>query len=871
MGLFTKKTSAEASRALNDGPRASSGRPVLWYGSLGALLVALLLLLAGAAFYWFDMQRQARSASEISRLNAEDLVATITDSISRSRASLLRFSHLDALKQALSRDDQDQLRALEKRFLDMSFDDASVSFYSIEDIERATLDGNRDAFALSFAAASMLRNTVRTRRPRRAEVHELNKSSVHIGLAAPVLQGNEVVGAIYLALPMSVLTEPLTRMRRYGSQLAVQQEAGGQVNVASTSPEMPGRAALGSVAIPGTIWQVAWWPATMAGIGVPVDLIAALFGAVAILAGVILVLLSRKVSALITQDLGSVISMVETMSSGRHARKRDVHLKEFDGTLGLIDNLSEASALSRLGGGGEGGLSATLGMSDDERGLASDATTFGTSADESGPAPDTTFGDSRMMVEEESRFPESGAPARAAAKVPESLVRLYDIRGIAGDDLNVDVVRGLGQAIGSEAYEKGQQAVLVARDGRKSSPELVQALVDGLLASGIDVIDLGLAPSPLLYFGTHYLGSNSGVMLTGSHNPPEYNGLKIIIDGETLNGEALRHLRNRVNKGDLLEGQGSYAEQNLVADYLQQLGEDVQLARPLKVVVDCGHGVASEVAPAMLQRLGCEVIELNCTTDGDFPSHHPDPAQPANMQQLIESVRSSEADIGIAFDGDGDRLGVVDSSGKIIWPDRLLMFLASDVVATNPGTDVIFDVKSTRHLTSQILELGGRPIMWKSGHSLLKAKMRETGAMLAGELSGHIFFQDRWYGFDDALYAAARVLELLALDPRASAEVFAELPESPSTPELLLLLDGADPHLLMEQLLEKAQFPGAKVTDLDGLRAEFEEGWGLVRASNTMPALTFRFEARDRESLEKIQDVFRHFIQEMLPGLTLPF
>ena len=857
MGLFTKKTVAEASRVLNDGPRVSSGKPVLWYGSLAALLVALLLLLAGAAFYWFDMQRQARSAGEISRLNAEDLVATISDSISRSRASLLRFSHLDALKNALVRDDQEQLRALEKRFLDMSHDDGSVSFYSIEDIERATLEDNHDAFALSFAAASMLRNAVRTRRPQRAEVHELNRSSAHIGLAAPVLRGNEVVGAIYLALPMSVLNAPLERMRRYGSQLAVQQEAGRQVNVASTSPEMPARAALGSEAIPGTIWQVAWWPASMAGIGVPLDLIAALFGAVAILAGVTLILLSRKVSSLITQDLAAVISMVETMSSGRHARKRDVHLKEFDGTLGLIDNLSEASALSRLAGGGEGGLSAALGISEDESGLA----------------PDTTFGDSRMMVEEESRFPETGAPApaRALAKVPESLVRLYDIRGIAGDDLTVDVVRGLGRAIGSEAYEKGQQAVLVARDGRKSSPELMQALVDGLLASGIDVIDLGLVPSPLLYFGTHYLGSNSGVMLTGSHNPPEYNGLKIIIDGETLSGEALRRLRDRVNKGDLLEGQGSYSEQSLVADYLQQLGEDVQLARPLKVVVDCGHGVASEVAPAMLQRLGCEVIELNCTTDGDFPSHHPDPAQPANMQQLIESVRSSEADVGIAFDGDGDRLGIVDSSGKIIWPDRLLMFLASDVVATNPGTDVIFDVKSTRHLTSQILELGGRPIMWKSGHSLLKAKMRETGAMLAGELSGHIFFQDRWYGFDDALYAAARVLELLALDPRGSAEVFAELPESPSTPELLLILDGADPHLLMEQLLEKAQFPGAKVSDMDGLRAEFEEGWGLVRASNTMPALTFRFEARDQESLEKIEDVFRHFIQEMLPGLTLPF
>ncbi len=856
MGFLNKKSSGVADM-LEEAGGVRSGRPVVWYGVIAALIVALLLAVAAAAFYWFDQAREARAAGRLSRLTAEDVAVDIGDVISRARAGLLRFARSDELKQALRAHDQQSLRGLEQRFTENSYDDSPVSVFTAEDIERMTIGDGASAYGLSFAAASMLRNALRSRRPQRAEVHELRQSGAHIALAAPVTDGDTVLGVIYQSLPMKLLSEPVNRAARYGSMIAVQQEAGGIANVAESRPgDLPDRKPLGDVEIPGSIWRVAWWPAVLSDVRVPLDQVAALFGAVALLAAVMLILIARRVSASITQDLASVVAMVESLSAGRHARKREARLKEFDGTLGLIESLSESSALGRLASQtNEGGLAATLGVEADSE-------------------VSTLLGDSQILVEETSRVAETGPSAAStdvAAKVPTSLVRLYDIRGVAGDELNEGVVHALGQAIGSEAYEHGPQVVLVARDGRKSSPELHRALIDGLIASGRDVIDLGMVPSPLLYFGTHYLDSNSGVVVTGSHNPPEYNGLKIIIDGVTLSGEALQRLAARVNRGDLLEGQGSYSEQNLIPDYLQQVSEDVSLARPLKVVVDCGHGVASEVAPALLQRLGCELIELNCRTDGDFPGHHPDPARPDNMKELIEAVRSSDADVGIAFDGDGDRLGVVDSSGKIIWPDRLLMFLAADVLASNPGSDVIFDVKCTRHLTSHILSLGGRPIMWKSGHSLLKAKMQETGAMLAGELSGHLFFQDRWYGFDDALYAAARVLELLALDPRDSAEVFAELPESPATPELVLMLDGQDPHRLMEQILDKAQFPGAKIIDLDGLRAEFEEGWGLVRASNTLPALTFRFEARDREALEKIQDVFRHFIQEMLPGLTLPF
>jgi phosphomannomutase/phosphoglucomutase len=385
------------------------------------------------------------------------------------------------------------------------------------------------------------------------------------------------------------------------------------------------------------------------------------------------------------------------------------------------------------------------------------------------------------------------------------------------------------------------------------------------------VLDLGVVPTPILYFATHFLGSNSGVMITGSHNPPEYNGLKIVIGGETLYGNSILALSQRLERGELLEGEGTRQEQDLVPDYISRILEDVQLARPLKVVLDCGNGAAGAVAPLLLKALGCEVVELFCEVNGNFPNHHPDPGQPENLQALIAEVKSQEADIGIAFDGDGDRLGVVDSDGKIIWPDRLMMLFARDVLSRQPGTDVIFDVKSSRHLAADILAHGGRPLMWKTGHSLLKAKLNETGALLAGEMSGHFFFKERWYGFDDALYACARLLELLSFEPGGAADMFAGLPESVTTPELKMITAEGENFTLVEALIAKDGFSGAKLVTIDGVRAEFENGWGLARPSNTTPAVVFRFEADDEAGLQKIQEQFRQQILEIKGDLKLPF
>jgi len=380
-----------------------------------------------------------------------------------------------------------------------------------------------------------------------------------------------------------------------------------------------------------------------------------------------------------------------------------------------------------------------------------------------------------------------------------------------------------------------------------------------------------MVPTPLLYFATHFLGSSTGVMVTGSHNPPEYNGLKIVIAGETLSGDEIMALRSRVAKGDLLQGEGTRTEQDLLADYLNRVAEDLHIARPLKVVLDCGNGVAGVVGPHLLNALGCQVTELYCEVDGDFPNHHPDPSKPENLQALVEAVKTRQADIGIALDGDGDRIGVVDSQGNIIWPDRLLMLFAIDLLIRQPGADIIYDVKSSRHLAGQILSNGGRPLMWKTGHSLVKARMKETGALLAGELSGHIFFKERWYGFDDGLYACARLLEILAADPRSSAEIFSDLPESVSTPELSMAMPEGENIELVAMFAENGDMQGAKLIKIDGIRAEFEHGWGLVRASNTMPAVTFRFEAEDLNGLKQVQAVFREQLLKINPELKLPF
>ncbi len=454
---------------------------------------------------------------------------------------------------------------------------------------------------------------------------------------------------------------------------------------------------------------------------------------------------------------------------------------------------------------------------------------------------------------------------------PREIFKAYDIRGIVGKTLTPEIVEAIGHAIGSEAVARGQKEICIGRDGRLSGPDLAAALSRGIRRAGIGVVDLGMVATPMTYFAAYQLNTNSAVMVTGSHNPPDYNGLKMVLGGETLSGDAIQKLRQRLETGNLVDGEGGYRQYDIAPEYLARIVGDVKLARPMKIIVDCGNGVPGAFAPQLYRSMGCTVEELFCEVDGNFPNHHPDPSQPANLQDLIARLKISDAEIGLAFDGDGDRLGVVTKDGSIIFPDRQLMLFADDVLSRNPGAEIIFDVKSTRRLFDWIRVRGGRPLLWKTGHSFIKAKMRETGALLAGEMSGHVFFKERWYGFDDGLYAGARLLEYLSRQEDINATLHG-LPDTVNTPELNIKMAEGEHYTLMDTLQKTAHFPDAKeIITLDGLRVEYADGFGLARPSNTTPVIVLRFEGDNAGALERIQADFRRVFNQAAPGLVLPF
>lgn len=459
------------------------------------------------------------------------------------------------------------------------------------------------------------------------------------------------------------------------------------------------------------------------------------------------------------------------------------------------------------------------------------------------------------------------------SQVPASIFRAYDIRGIVDETLTEDGVRAIGQSIGSEAAARGESTVVVARDGRLSGPRLSKALIAGLRDAGRDVIDIGMVPTPVLYYATHILeGTRSGVMLTGSHNPANYNGLKIVLAGETLSGDAITDLYRRLTENDLSQGEGSLREEDVRERYLDQITGDVVVKRPLKAVVDCGNGVAGEMGPELIRRLGVDTIALFDEIDGNFPNHHPDPGKPENLRDLIAKVKETGADIGLAFDGDGDRLGVVTPKGEILYPDRLMMALSEDLIERVPGARIIFDVKCTGNLATVIEKAGGTPEMWRTGHSLIKARMKETGAALAGEMSGHIFFKERWFGFDDGLYGAARLLEILAKQDVDADTFFDRYPQDLGTPEINVEVTDETKFAIVERLAREGDFgtDGVKTT-LDGIRVDYTDGWGLCRASNTTPVLVLRFEGKSEEALERIKDSFRVALKQAEPSIVAPF
>lgn len=864
-------------------PRPVSGTSLGRFG-LASFLVFALVLLGSLYLVQYELNEQFYAkrhlvASSIARQEASRIAALVT----AYQQSLGSLAANPLVQDALRSGNRNQLAALAAQYRYLFPDVLQLR------ILPADLDGVQDRLkpALSFACLDLARQAVAGKQPPPAEAHVMGTPDQHFDLAHAVrsADGKQVLGVILVSFNTHLLQNWLGGVQSsQGFYDLVQVTPGGDSIMLASLGAHPANGNKFETAVAGTRWKLAVDLPTPSAFSLNVRFWIIYTAAVA-LVGLLVLLLFRTVSRLVRADTQNLMELTRDILQGNKRYEQPLRLKEFRAAALMASRMPQATTLARERD--DPSMAAPIGIGSTGRG-----------GDVSGPEPIFDTGDG-MSVEEvdDAQFHAAAASMRQAAAPavaqaakpapaipasassggdpdeppPPEIFKAYDIRGIIGHSLTTENIYLIGRALGSEAAAAGVETLAFGRDGRLSGPELGGALVRGLRDSGRRVIDVGQVPTPLLYFAAVEMAGGSGVMLTGSHNPPEYNGMKMMLAGETLAGERIQALRERILKRDFAEGKGAYQTAKVIDPYIKRVVTDVKLARPIKVVIDCGNGVAGLVAPRLLQALGCEVTELFCDVDGTFPNHHPDPSQPQNLRDLIQAVRGKQAEVGLAFDGDGDRLGVVSSDGSIIWPDRQMMLYAADVLSRNPGAPIIFDVKCSTNLVRVITEHGGRPLMWKTGHSLVKAKMKEIGAPLGGEMSGHIFFKERWYGFDDALYTAARLLEILAAASRPAQAVFAALPDAVNTPELRLDMREGEHHAFMERMLLEADFGEGLVNAIDGLRVDFEDGWGLVRASNTTPCLVLRFEGTDEAALQRVQEVFRSQMLALDPALRLPF
>ncbi len=807
----------------------ASGRSVSSYFMPALIVSALLVLLL--IFLTSQMMERGvdKAAAKVADASANGLIQGISGAIASRQSVLFLLSTQKDVLEALRRKDEKALQQLGKEY--------ATKIPGIDElylVAKATrTNGSHVGEDGSFATMDMVRRVIKSGQIVDVEAHQLNSKQPIIAIAVPVTQGERLIGAVYAAYSIDSLRDQITSISDEASAFAVRQLSGGRSPILFKAQQFKDGKDVSYRKIPGTLWEV----------GIQV-------GAIEVGSGILIGL-----GLLILLALALVMYFMQT--------KLDKDIKH---DLDLVRQLT-ASILNHSG-------SSTVGarLKDTQEvieGLTSLAKANYVSAQLAGKPTADDLADS---AEKQTRALAAVDTSSHIGELPESIFRAYDIRGIVDETLTVDIARLLGQALGTLALEHGEKSLIIGRDVRHSSQELAEGLAAGILATGCDVIDLGEVPTPLVYYATNTLHSHSGVMVTGSHNPANYNGFKITIGGQPLAEQALQDLREKMLIGDFKTGSGKMSQNHhLSSDYIRRITEDVQLAEPRKVVVDGGNGVAGPLTVALLRELGCEVIELFCEPDGDFPNHHPDPGKPENLASLVLEVQAQQADLGIALDGDGDRLGVIDNSGKLVTSDMLIMLLASDILQRHPGVDIIYDVKSSGYLASHILANGGRPIMWKTGHTRIKAKMKETGALLGGEFSGHIFIKERWFGFDDAAYTAARLLEILCADTQPVARFFVDLPGSFSTPEIQMNLKEGENFALMEAMKREVDFDDANIIDIDGLRIEFSDGWGLVRPSNTQPALVFRFEGKTKLSLDNIQNKLRDLVKSVAPGHDIPF
>jgi phosphomannomutase/phosphoglucomutase len=862
MKLF-KRTAKDADGTTPSAQLTSAtAEPKAAKNNLNALLPGVLaafigIILAGALLWFGPLNSaQQQQVQQLSQAWGGGQAAVLQKALQQLSADTQAAARNPQLLQALQSQDINQIRAAERN---LSYWHAVVDAH-LNARGQAVQDMGRSA-PMNFAALDMLRRAENGQTPAPEAYKVGQRWLVYSAAPLRLSEGEPLHGTLLLAVDLERLLATLPVMpAEIGQIQLIQQFNNTAAQVLAQRGQAEGSAQAFSTGNPH--WTVSFIPGPSLINSVFSPLLLAIAGLLALAGAIVgLYLVQSSLQRNLRADVLQLGQMLKELSAGKS-------VKAFSLSLPALDIL--AQNLARM-----------------PRRATEQATAPAASAGARSAAPtpasamvdplfqDTDILDIDILDEDQDLLGlDEPAPAPVQAqppKLPADIFRAYDIRGVVGRTLNAETAYWIGRAIGSQSLAQGEPNIAVGRDGRLSGPELAQQLIQGLLDCGCHVSDVGMVPTPVVYYAGHILTGKSAVMLTGSHNPADYNGFKIVIAGDTLANEQIQALKARIDNNDLASGVGTVEQVDVLDRYFKQIRDDIAMAKPMRVVIDCGNGVAGVIAPRLIEALGCSVIPLYCEVDGNFPNHHPDPGKPENLVDLIAKVKSENADIGLAFDGDGDRVGVVTNTGAIVYPDRLLMLFAKDVVSRNPGADIIFDVKCTRRLTPLISGYGGRPVMWKTGHSLIKKKMKETGALLAGEMSGHIFFKERWFGFDDGIYAAARLLEILSQDRRDADHVFNAFPNDISTPEINIQVTEQSKFSIIERLQRDAVWGEGNITNLDGVRVDYPKGWGLVRASNTTPVLVLRFEAETEQELERIKEIFRAQLYSAVPDLDLPF
>lgn len=816
--------------------------------SVMAAIAMLTVLSVGSFLLWSCYQQVNQAKLETAKVTAEGLALNLAAEVNLLQQLVNTLAQSPATVSALSSADSAQLQQVAMQLEKYIPGVMKVRLL----LPNTTEIDNSSQPVMGYADLDMVRESFTT--PQLPAIHDQG-NNMHLAIAARCVKNNSTVGIVLASINTEAIFSKLQNLNPTDSYVGLMQ---GTVELMQRGPVLLKPQATNQVSVQHTHWNVIYGSDASfdwAGMSLELGLVLILL----ILTGLLLYFSLRHIEGVLQSEQAIVLKAIKELGN---IKGKTQYAPLLESTQAIIKHLLEYERLTHK--------SQTKFAGDLKADTLNNLLEGKENMDFQELLQDPRKADPKPARESKPL----NAPARpSVASQSGDIFRAYDIRGIVDKTLTKDIVYNIGRAFGSEAKEQGISQIVIGYDGRLSSPAFTEALAKGVITAGVNVIDIGMVPTPLLYFAAQQIESQSGIMITGSHNPAQYNGLKLVLKSVTLAENQIQALKQRIQLEDYLTAPtGSIVRNNRYTnDYIGVISDDIHIVRPMKIVMDCGNGVTGTLGPVLLKTLGCTVIELFCEIDGKFPNHHPDPSKPENLRDLIAAVQHYQADLGVAFDGDGDRLGVVDSQGNIIWPDRQMMLFASEVLKARPGSPVLFDVKCSNHLAKQITAKGGQPIMWKSGHSLMKAKIKETGAKLAGEMSGHIFFNDRWFGFDDGLYAASRLVEILSADARNSADVFASFPDSYNTPELNIPLPEDEKFRFIEAFRNTANFNNAQITNIDGFRAEFADGWGLVRASNTTPTLVLRFEADTPEALIRIQTDFKTHLLNLNPNLLLPF